>query len=189
MWQRIIKITFLVLAFLVLYISLARGSLDLMIKDEKENELRKVPIKSEFINKDGVITKVDYKFPETRTLPTSPFYSVKKIRDYLWISFTKNQSDKYRVMMLVADKKMSEVILMNQQEVEKQLLVGTTIEAINQLKLANEGLKKSQLDETEKETILVQINQAKYVYKEIIKTLKINEEEKKFLDTRVEEAY
>lgn len=189
MWQRIIKITFLVLAFLVLYISLARGSLDLMIKDEKENELRKVPIKSEIINKDGAITIIDYKFPETRTLPTNPFYSIKKVRDYLWISFTKNPADKYRVIMLVADKKMSEVVLMNQQGAEKQIIVGTTIEAVNQLKLANEGLKKSQLSETEKEKLLVQINQAKYVYKEIIKTLKINEEEKKFLDSRLEEAY
>lgn len=179
----------MILAFLVLYISLARGSLDLMIKDEKENELRKIPVKSEFVDKNGVATKIDYKFPETRTLPTSPFYFIKKIRDYLWINFTKNQSDKYRVIMLVADKKMGEVILMNQQGVEKQIIVGTTIEAINQLKLANEGLKKSQLSETEKELILVQINQAKYVYKEVIKTLKINEEEKRFLDSRVEEAY
>jgi hypothetical protein len=37
--------------------------------------------------------------------------------------------------------------------------------------------------------ILTQINQAKYVYKEIIKTLKIEEDEKRFLDSRVEEAF
>lgn len=178
MWQRIIRISFLVLAFLVLYISLARGSLDLMIKDEKENELRKIPINSE----------ISYKFPETRTLPTNPFYSLKKIRDYLWISFTKNQLDKCRVMMLIADKKMSEVMIMNRQDAEKQIIVGTTIEAINQLKLASEGLKKSQLNEIEKEEILSQINQAKYVYKEIIKTLKINQEEQGFLTSKVEEV-
>lgn len=178
MWQRIIRISFLVLAFLVLYISLARGSLDLMIKDEKENELRKIPINSE----------ISYKFPETRTLPTNPFYSLKKIRDYLWISFTKNQLDKCRVMMLIADKKMSEVMIMNRQDAEKQIIVGTTIEAINQLKLASEGLKKSQLNEIEKEEILSQINQAKYVYKEIIKTLKINQEEQGWLTSKVEEV-
>lgn len=178
MWQRIIRISFLVLAFLVLYISLARGSLDLMIKDEKENELRKIPINSE----------ISYKFPETRTLPTNPFYSLKKIRDYLWTSFTKNQLDKCRVMMLIADKKMSEVMVMNRQDAEKQIIVGTTIEAINQLKLASEGLKKSQLNEIEKEEILSQINQAKYVYKEIIKTLKINQEEQGWLTSKVEEV-
>jgi len=189
MWQRIIRISFLVLAFLVLYISIARGSLDLMIKDEKENELRKIPIKSEFVNNNGTIVKIDYKFPETRTLPSSPFYGLKKIRDYLWISFTKNPLDKCRVLMLIADKKMSEVILMNQQNVEKQLIVGTTIEAINQLKLAGDGLKKDKLNEVEKEIIQTQINQAKYVYKEIIKTLKINEEEKRFLNSRVEEIF
>jgi hypothetical protein len=149
-----------------------------MIKDEKENELRKIPINSE----------ISYKFPETRTLPTNPFYSLKKVRDYLWISFTKNQLDKCRVMMLVADKKMSEVMVMNQQDAEKQIIVGTTIEAINQLKLASEGLKKSQLNEIEKEEILSQINQAKYVYKEIIKTLKINQEEQGFLTSKVEEV-
>ena len=179
MWQRIIRISFLVLGFIILYISIARGSLDLMIKDEKENELRKVLINSE----------ISYKLPETRTLPSNPFYSLKKIRDYLWISFTKNQLDKCRVLMLVADKKMSEVILMNQQNIEKQLIVGTTIEAINQLKLASEGLKKNQLNEVEKETIQNQISQAQYAYKEIIKTLKIDEEEKRFLNSRVEEAF
>lgn len=189
MWQRIIRVLFLLLGFLVLYISIARGSLDLMIKDEKENELRKVPVMSEFVDKNGIITKISYKFPETRTLPSSPFYFLKRIRDRLWVSFTKNPMDKCRVLMLEADKKMSEVILMNQQNVEKQLIVGTTIEAINQLKLASDGLKKGQLNEVEKETILVQVNQAKYVYKEIIKTLKIDEEEKRFLDLRVEEAF
>lgn len=168
---------------------MARGSLDLMIKDEKENELRKIPIKSEFVDSNGVIVKIDYKFPETRTLPSSPFYSLKKVRDYLWISFTKNQLDKCRVLMLVADKKMGEVVLMNQQNVEKQLLVGTTIEAIDQLKLASEGLMKNQLNEVEKESILKQINQAKYVYQEIIKTLKIDEEEKEFLNSRLEKAF
>ena len=179
MWQRIIRVLFLVLGFLVLYISIARGSLDLMIKDEKENELRKVLVSSE----------ISYKLPETRTLPSSPFYPLKRLRDYLWVSFTKNQLDKCRVLMLIADKKMSEVILMNQQNVKKQLIVGTTIDAINQLKLASEGLKKDQLNKVEKEAILMQINQAKYVYKEIIKTLKIEEGEKKFLDSRVEEAF
>ena len=187
MWQRIIRIAFLILGFLVLYISMARGSLDLMIKDEKENELRKIPIKSEFIDKNGTTVKVEYKFPETRTLPTSPFYSAKKVRDYLWISFTKNKLDKCRVMMLVADKKMSEVVIMNQQQVEEQIVIGTTIEAINQLKLASEELNKNQLNEIEKEIILTQINQAKYVYKEIIETLKINQEEQKFLTSKVEE--
>lgn len=179
MWQKIIRISFLVLSFTILYISIARGSLDLMIKDEKENELRKVLINSE----------ISYKLPETRTLPSNPFYSLKKIRDYLWISFTKNQIDKCRVIILVADKKMSEVIIMNQQNVERQLIVGTTIEAIDQLKLASEGLIKNQLNEVEKESILTQINQAKYAYKEIIKTLKIEEEEKRFLNSRLEEAF
>jgi 6-pyruvoyl-tetrahydropterin synthase len=74
------------------------------------------------------------------------------------------------------------------KDAEKQIIVGTTIEAINQLKLASEGLKKSQLNEIEKEEILSQINQAKYVYKEIIKTLKINQEEQGFLTSKVEEV-
>jgi len=186
MWQRIIRVLFLILGGVILYISIARGSLDLMIKDEKENELRKVPIVSEFVDESGNSIKMNYKLPETRTLPSSPFYFLKEIRDYLWVSFTKNQLDKCRVLLLIADKKMEEVMLMNQQGLEKQIIVGTTIEAIDKLKLASEGLKSGRLNGIEKETIFNQIIQAKYAYKEIIKSLSINQEEQKTLTERLE---
>jgi hypothetical protein len=88
--------------------------------------------------------------------------------------------------MFMADKKMEEVRVMSNNKVNGQIIIGTTIEATNQLKLAGEELMKNQLDETSKETIQFQINQAKYVYKEIIKSLEIKEEEKIYLELEVE---
>lgn len=169
--------------------SISRSTLDLMLKDEKENGLRKIPIKTEMIDEEGVWGRIDYKFPETRTLPSSPFYFVKRIRDYLWIGFTKNQTDKSRMLTLLADKKMEEARMMDQLGKEKQLIIGTTIEAIDKLKWASDELKNDQLNKVEKIQLQKQINQAKYVYKEVIKSFQIGEKEKEDLAKRLEEGF
>ncbi|MDD4938028.1 MAG: DUF5667 domain-containing protein [Candidatus Shapirobacteria bacterium] len=188
-WQRILKVSFLLLGLVILYISISRASLEMMISDEKKNNLRKIPIETEMINRDGNWEKISYKFPETRTLPSSPFYFIKKIRNYLWISFTKNSNNKGQILLLLADKNIEEVILMSDQKADKQIIIKTTIEAIDKLKLASTELKKDQSNQIENQQIQTQINQATYVYKKIIESLQIEEKEKEQLTKRLEEVY
>ena len=181
MWQRVVRVFFLMLGLVILYISISRATLEMMIKDEKENSLRKLPITAEIINREGKVEKINYKFPETRTLPSSPFYFIKEIRDSFWINFTTDPINKSRILLLMADKKMEEVRLMSNSRANKQIIIRTVIEAIDKLKLAGEELKKEDLNKIENQQIQIQINQAVYVYKEIIKSLQIEEEEKQNL--------
>jgi len=76
---------------------------------------------------------------------------------------------------------MEEVRLMSNSRANKQIIIRTVIEAIDKLKLAGEELKKEDLNKIENQQIQIQINQAVYVYKEIIKSLQIEEEEKQNL--------
>ena len=189
MWQRILRISFLVLGLLILVVSIVRTTLEMTIADEKNDNLRKVPIGTDMINREGLWEKIDYKFPETMMLPSNSFYFVKKIRDSLWIGFAKTPIDKSRLALLLADKKMEEVRIMERQGIDKQIIIGTTIEAINKLKLASDELKKDQSNRIENQQIQNQINQTIYVYKKIIQTLEIEEEEKQELTWRVEEIF
>jgi hypothetical protein len=189
MWQRILKISFLLLGLIILYISISRATLEMMVNDEKNNNLRKIPIEAEMINRDGNWEKINYKFPETRTLPSSPFYFIKNIRNYLWINFTKNSIDKGQILLLLADKNIEEVILMSNQGDNKQIIIKTTIEAIDKLKLASTELKKDQSNVIDNQQIQTQINQATYVYKKIIESLKIEQKEKEQLIKGLEEVY
>ncbi|MFA5532399.1 MAG: DUF5667 domain-containing protein [Candidatus Shapirobacteria bacterium] len=189
MWQRILRIIFLLMGLVILAFSIIRTTLITTINDEKNDRLRNVPIKTDIINREGEWENINYKFPETGVLPSSPFYFLKSFRDYIWISFTRNPIDKSRMMLLTADKQMEEVILMTKQKANKQIIIKTTIEATNKLKLASEELKKDQSNRIENQHIQNQINKTIYVYKKIIQTLEIEEEEKQELTWRVEEIF
>lgn len=162
-----------------MYVSLSRASLELLIKDEKSNFLRKVPFETDIIINNKVEGKMVYKLPETRTLPSSPFYGIKKMRDYLWIKFIKKPEDKARLLLLIADKQMGEVLIMKKKGIDKQMLIGTMIEAADKLKLASEGLEEISVEKIEVKEIKKQIQKSKYVYKKIIESIEIEEEERK----------
>jgi hypothetical protein len=54
------------------------------------------------------IRKVDYNFPYPgRILPDSPFWSLKALRDKLWLGLTFNESKKAELMLLFADKRLA----------------------------------------------------------------------------------
>jgi len=176
MWQRILRIFFLVLGLVVLYISISRASLEMLIEDEKSNRLRKVPFESQIMNDEEEIERMVHKMPESRTLPCSPFYGVKKMRDFLWISFSKNDMERIKLLLVIADKQMNEVLLMEEKGIDEELLTETMIEAANKLKLASEYLDKISDKNLEKERIKRQINQSRNVYKEIVEKIEIKEE-------------
>lgn len=98
----------LMLAMTILFVSLAKASLITTIRKEKENKLRKIPIRLLTKNESGEVELYFYYLPEVRTLPISPLYKIKKIRDYLWISFCRQKNEKARMALLLADKKIAE---------------------------------------------------------------------------------
>jgi len=98
----------LVLAMTILFVSFAKASLVTTIRREKENKLGKIPVRLLIKNEDGGVELCFYYLPEVRTLPMSPFYKIKKIRDYLWISFCRQKNEKVKMALLLADKKIAE---------------------------------------------------------------------------------
>lgn len=98
----------LVLAAIILFVSFARASLITTIRREKENKLGKIPVRLLTKNDNGGVELCFYYLPEVRTLPVSPFYKIKKIRDYFWISFCREKNEKAKMALLLADKKIAE---------------------------------------------------------------------------------
>ena len=78
----------LIIGFGVLFISLAKASLQIWAVEDTENQLRIKPIEFVIIHDNGSTESGSYKLPEIKTLPTSPLYGLKTARNYLWLGLT-----------------------------------------------------------------------------------------------------
>ena len=107
-WRWLGVLLVLMTAGLILAVSMARASLSLTLKKERENTLRKIPIKLLLKGEDGEIRSETYLLPPVRTLPDNVFYNVKRIRDWLWVGFCQKKNEKVSLAILLADKKMAE---------------------------------------------------------------------------------
>lgn len=175
------KVAILLLGVFILYISLTRAGLEKLIRDERRNDLRKVPIIFQHSNQDNFIEEGSYKFPETSTLPNSPFYFLKKIRDELWIIFTGNSEDKVRVLMLVADKRMEEARLLNEKEGNEWLIIKTVEDSIQKMTKAKEIVESDRMNEVERNQFRQRQKQEFMAYKWVIDWLKIDSSNKEIL--------
>ncbi|MFA5750091.1 MAG: DUF5667 domain-containing protein [Candidatus Shapirobacteria bacterium] len=170
-----LKIIIIVLALGILYISFIRASLEKVNDDEKYDKLRKIPISLQLENREGILEKDCYKLPETRTLPDSPFYILKKLRDELWIKFSNNQLNKVKIMLLIADKKMEEAIMLNQKNSNKNLVMKTSQEAVEKLKSVEELVLNMETGDIEVQKIDQRIKTANLAYKKIIDSFELND--------------
>ncbi|NCC70919.1 hypothetical protein EOM09_05025 [bacterium] len=112
------KTIMLLVAIGILYISFVMASLSRVLEDEKSNKLRKIQIA--YINNKG--ERLCYKLPESKVLPNSIFYPIKSLRDSLWISFSRDKTDKLRILLLVRDKKIEEFLLLSKNEFNEKVI-------------------------------------------------------------------
>jgi hypothetical protein len=143
-----------------------------MIKDNDENKLRVKPVEFTISNANGIQTYT-YKLPEVKTLPDDPLYFAKQIRDYLWVQFSPNQVEKSEILLLLADKKMTETTTY-QEENKFNLALDTSEEAINKLKYADRtisNIKNKTINVLELEK---QITMAGCAYKKILQSINNN---------------
>jgi hypothetical protein len=122
------KIIMLLIAIGILYISFVMASLNRVIDDEKFGKLRKIQIT--YINSRG--GEDSYKLPESRVLPNNIFYPVKELRDNLWIYFSREKIDKLRILLLVRDKKINEVLLLKENG-SNEKIINRQIEKIKEI--------------------------------------------------------
>jgi len=152
------KILMLVAAFGILYVSFSRAGLDEVTNDERYDRLRKISISYVDLRSGQ---KICYRLPESRTLPNSPWYFLKRIRDNFWISFSKNPIDKIRIVELMADKKVYESILMYENsEIDQFFWKEAMDEAKVKIDLARELINNLGQKGPEEDQLRKKINEA-----------------------------
>ncbi len=169
MTKKILGITIvLILAGVILLVSVARASLSLTLKKEKENVLRKVPIKLLIEQEDGGIKTEVYLLPPVRTLPSSVFYNIKRIRDLLWIGFCQEKDEKISLAMLLADKKMAEaqILFVNGQADQAMKAAEDGIDLWERAKKMWQSLDK---DDEKNEVVKTKIDLAGRAYEKILR--------------------
>lgn len=163
-------ISALILSGMILFVSMARASLEIMAAGHNTEKVRVKPV--EYLVKDssGSSQMQIYKLPEVRTLPSSPFYGLKKVRDFLWINYTHDQIKKSKVVLLIADKKIAETMVLIGKN-KNNLALDTSIEAIEKLKYAaclNSSIKTNSVETNQ---VQKQIISAGYTYIKVLDSM------------------
>ena len=130
----------LTVGLIVLAVSIMRTSFKIMAKDMDCNSFRIKPV---YFKTDDQEAET-YKLPEVGMLPDNPFYGFKKIRDYLWWITTRKEEKKAELALLLADKKMAEVLKLTANGATNKA-IETAEEAVEKLMAADELAKDDQL--------------------------------------------
>jgi hypothetical protein len=164
------KAGILLFGLLILVVSLARAGLT--IAQENTEEIKKNEVWFVMTDKFGNRESKSYKLPEVRVLPSSMFYGFKRIRDYLWLSFSSGM-DKPKIAILMADKKVTEYQKLV-DEGNNQLAVEAGIEAVDKLKYVDELISTINPQNDQTREIHQQVLRGGLAYKEIFVHEKAN---------------
>lgn len=183
-----LKFGMIIFSAAILYVSFARAGLDRINGGENYDNLRNVPIYFQAKNNLGVSENYCYKFPETRTLPDSPLYFIKNLRDEFWVHFSKNPLEKASILLLIADKKAEESIRLDEKG--RDYLAEKTIKnAILKLEKSKKIVKSLNQNDIEVMKMSEKIDKAVMVYKHLIDFLKLDNNIKNLLINNVEKCY
>ena len=158
----------LIIGLGVLFVSLAKASLQIWAIEDTQNQLRTKPIEFVIKYSNGSTESGIYKLPEIKTLPTNPLYGLKTARNYIWMSLTRGHINKSKMALLIADKKMTEAQILFETNKSKSGLV-SSLEAIDKLKYAYGEICDTKSDNIEANQLKSQIIKAGYAYVEILK--------------------
>lgn len=165
------KILMLVAAFGILYVSFARAGLDEVTNNEKYDRLRKISITYTEVSSGQ---KICYRLPESRTLPNDTWYFLKKIRDNFWIQFSKNPLDKIRIVVLMADKKVYESILMYENKnIDTDFWKNNMVESKSKIDLARSLLNQSDKKDLETDDLMKKISDAEDFFNYTLEQMKL----------------
>ena len=98
----------LLLAVIILFISVVRANLETVMREEKEDRIRVMPINIITIKENGEEIKSVYYLPIIKIHPNNILYPIKMLRDKLWLGLTRNPCEKSKLLLLIADKQMAE---------------------------------------------------------------------------------
>lgn len=161
----------LMAGFLVLFLSMARVGLEIMAQENNEGKLRVNPVSFVLKSNDGSDEMITYKLPQTGILPDHPLYPFKRLRDWLWITFSSNPKNKSKIILFLADKKIGESIkLFKSQKTDLALETGN--EAIEKLRQTGVIISKIPTKDDDTKSMCQQIFRAGQTYITILEKAK-----------------
>ncbi|PIU73624.1 hypothetical protein COS78_01375 [Candidatus Shapirobacteria bacterium CG06_land_8_20_14_3_00_40_12] len=133
--RKIYTLVVLVLGIAIIFVSFVRASLEISAQEDNEGKSRGDIIEVEIEKSNGERIIEVYQIPQVRMLPTNIFYGIKEIRDYLWLQFSRDNFEKIKMAMFLADKNLAEsVVLSNKGQKAKALKSGE--KAVDKLEYA-----------------------------------------------------
>jgi hypothetical protein len=157
----------------ILFFSVTRAGFELMAKDNNENKLRNNLIEFSYLNDNGEKEEFSYLLPTTNTLPNSPFYGFKKVRDYLWLKFSRGELNKCKTAFLLADKKMIEGKMLMELG-ETNMAIEASQEALEKLKYTKSIIPDDEKLRVETDYIRDQVYMAGLAYESIVKKMQLS---------------
>lgn len=157
------------ISLLVLAVSVARAGWEIWAKNNNQETQANNLIQFTAVFSDGETAPETYKLPEIGLLPDQMFYGLKKIRDYLWLSFSKGDA-KIKMALLLGDKSMAESMkMMEAGKYDKSLEAGN--EAMDKLEYAGKLINKTTTTGKQTQQLHRQIFWAGYAYKEVVEKM------------------
>ncbi len=185
-WWWKLGITFF--SIIILYISFVRAGLERVKENRNYDKLRNVPISFQFKNNLGELENYCYNLPESRTLPDSPWYFIKNLRDKFWVDFTNNPLEKANILLLIADKKLEEAIKLVEKGREN-LGDETVKDAILKLEKSKNIVESLDQKDIEVMKMNTKIDEATRAYKYLIDFLQLDNEVENLFINKVENCY
>lgn len=166
------KVALIVLLFglMVLGISLAQASWLTLNKDTNMDRFRINPV--EFKIKDspnGKTETVRYNLPQISKTPRGFWFEIKKLRDNVWINISSrgDKRERANLYMLLADKKIAEMLVVSQSEnFSSDELYEFGVMAVNYLQKTAETI--NEMDNViEASKIRHKVEMAKFFYRQV----------------------
>ncbi|MDD3003047.1 MAG: DUF5667 domain-containing protein [Candidatus Shapirobacteria bacterium] len=166
----------LIISLMILFWSLVSAGFEKMMSDMRSNRLRNIPI--EYVKEIGNGEKIlkIYKVPESNIEPGDIRYSLKKFRDELWILLSRTPKEKAEVYLLMADKRMFEVVNLIKDKKSDDLILKTLDDSICNLEEAKKNLFEKNQKDVEFFKTNQQIDQAGLAYEDIVKSFNYKNE-------------
>jgi len=126
----------LIIAVMVLFVSIIRANLEVVMREEKEDAIRVVPVNYITEKDNGEKITSTYYLPKIKIYPTNILYPVKIWRDSLWLGLTRDPCEKSKLLMLLADKQMAEEDELSASEAVDKLIEAYRICPENKLQIS-----------------------------------------------------
>jgi len=160
------KMAVIAVGVAILVVSMARAETDTRANNKSGDTPGNNLINFMVVFGDGTTAVGNYKLPETGMLPDNMFYGFKKIRNFLWLSFSQGQA-KIKMALLLADKSAAEsgALIANDRS---SLAIDAGNEAINKLEYADTLINQIKVADVQTKQLHYQIFWAGYAYREVL---------------------